>query len=89
MLLAPLTLQVCVVFVSTSDTESVPTTEVVPETSAPASVWPASVTVPSLAAALLVTTAMSLEPLIVTVTVWSAIAPKSSVTRTVKVSTTD
>ena len=43
---------------------------------------PASVTLPALAATAFVTTGMSFVPLIVTVTVWSTIAPNSSVART-------
>ena len=79
---APSTDQLRPLLASTSDTLSVPITEALPATAVPASRLPASVTLPALAAALLATTGVSFVPLIVTVTVWSAVAPWSSVTRT-------
>ena len=56
----------------------------VPEAMAvPATPEPTSVTAPVLAASRLVMTGASFVPLMVTVTVWSTVAPWSSVARTV------
>ena len=66
MLLAPVTAQVLLEVLSTSDALSVPAT-----VDEPASVTLASVTAPTLAAVVLVATGVSFVPLTVTTTVWS------------------
>ena len=62
-------LQVRVAPASTSEALNVPVTELVPATAVPLSRWPASVSEPINAAALLVTVGTSLVPLMVTLIV--------------------
>ena len=76
-LFGPLTDQVFVAEASTSEVAKVPETVEVPATASPASVTAPTVSMPRLA-----TVGASFEPLIVTTTVCSAVAPWSSVTRT-------
>ena len=73
----PTALQEAVAELSTSLTESVPEAVVTPTTPKPA-----SATAPRFSEGWLEMTGASFVPLIVTVTVWSTIAPNSSVART-------